>query len=90
MEKTISEFNRLLKKQGVLRIAVPDLKKAAKAYINNNYSFFQKSVHYSNHLGIGASLRVMLSPGNQSLVVSREIDEIIGGMHIYIVLILRC
>ena len=40
LEKTISEFNRLLKKQGVLRIAVPDLKKAAKAYINNNYSFF--------------------------------------------------
>ncbi len=85
LEKTISEFNRLLKKNGRLRIAVPNLRKAAKAYVNKNYNFFKKSVHYSNHLGIGASfLRVMISPGGQSIVMNREMDEILGGYaHLY-------
>ena len=37
--KTISEFNRIMKIGGTLRILVPCLKKAALAYINNNKSF---------------------------------------------------
>ena len=85
LEKTISEFNRLLKKNGKLRIAVPNLKKAAKAYINNNNNFFKNSIHYSNHLGIGASfLRVVISPGGQNIVLSREMDEFLGSYaHLY-------
>ena len=85
LEKTIAEFNRLLKISGKLRIAVPNLKKAAKAYIDNNVNFFKNSIHYSNHLGIGASfLRVMISPGGQSIVLNREIDEFLGSYaHLY-------
>ena len=30
-KKTISEFNRILKKNGILRIVVPDLKKMVNA-----------------------------------------------------------
>ena len=85
LEKTISEFNRLLKINGTLRIAVPSLEKAAKAYIKKDHNFFKKSIHYSDHMGIGASfLRVMISPGSQNLVFSREMDEILGGYaHLY-------
>ena len=80
LEKTISEFNRILKKGGLIRIAVPSMKKAAKAYLDNNISFFNKSKHYSNHMGIGASfLRILISPGGQTLAFSREMDEFIGG-----------
>lgn len=85
IEKTIAEFNRIMKTGGTLRILVPSLKKAAEAYVNNDVSFFNTSKHYSDHLGIGGSfLRVMISPGNQTLAISREMDEILGGYaHLY-------
>jgi len=80
LEKTISEFNRIMKIGGTIRILVPNLKLTAKAYVNNDYSFFSTSKKYSNHMGIGASfLRKILSPGTNSIVISREMDEIIGS-----------
>lgn len=85
LEKTISEFNRILKTNGVLRIVVPDLEKVTKAYVNKNKNFFTKSVHYTDHLGIGGSfVSKLISPGKNTLAISREMDEIFGGYaHIY-------
>ena len=39
LEKTISEFNRILKKNGILRIVVPDLKKMVNAYVKKRCKF---------------------------------------------------
>ena len=80
LEKTISEFNRILKIGGTLRILVPSLKKAVDAYQKGDKSFFSSSSHYSDHMGIGASfVRVLISPGQQTIAISRELDEILGG-----------
>ena len=85
LEKTISEFNRILKIGGTLRILVPSLTKAAKAYVNKDKAFFSTSKHYSDHMGIGASfVRILISPGQQTIAISRELDEIFGGYaHLY-------
>ena len=85
LEKTISEFNRILKKNGTLRIVVPDLKKMVNAYVKKDIKFYKLSRHYTNHLGIGGSfLSKLISPGKNILAISREMDEIFGGYaHIY-------
>ncbi|WP_348657794.1 methyltransferase domain-containing protein [uncultured Thalassospira sp.] len=85
LEKTIAEFNRIMKIGGTLRILVPNLKKYATAYVNGDTSYFSGSQHYADHLGIGGSfVRLMISPGQQTLAVSREMDEIFGGYaHLY-------
>ena len=36
IEKTICEINRVMKKDGILRLIAPDLKKLSLAYINND------------------------------------------------------
>jgi hypothetical protein len=84
-EKTIAEFNRIMKVGGCLRILVPDLKRAAVAYVNGNKSFYEVSRHYTDHLGIGGSfMSKLISPGAQTLAISREMDEILGGYaHLY-------
>lgn len=85
IENTIAEFNRILKIGGVIRILVPNLKLAAKAYLNGDKSFFKISKHYSDEFGIGGSfMRLIISPGSQTLAISREYDEVIGGYaHLY-------
>lgn len=80
IEKTIAEFNRIMKTGATLRILVPDLKKYATAYVNGDVSYFSGSRHYSDHLGIGGSfVRLLISPGQQTLAFSRELDEVFGG-----------
>jgi len=80
LEKTLAEFNRLLKVGGTIRIVVPDMKRAATAYVNGDKEYFASSKRYSDDLGIGGSfLRVVISPGGQTLAISREMDEILGG-----------
>lgn len=85
MEKTFAEFNRIMKVGGTIRLLVPSLRKAAEAYVNNDISFYSGSRHYSAHMGIGASfLRKIISPGGQTIAISREMDEILGGYaHLY-------
>ena len=39
-ERTFSEFNRIMKIGGTIRIVTPDLELAAHAYINNDLNFF--------------------------------------------------
>jgi len=85
LERTIAEFNRILKPGGTLRVLVPDIKQAARAYVDGDVSYFSGSKHFSDHLGIGgAFVRTLISPGQQTLAMSREMDELIGSYaHLY-------
>ena len=44
IQKVLFEFSRVLKVGGVLRILIPDLKKIATAYVNNDMEFFEKAI----------------------------------------------
>lgn len=80
IEKTFYEFNRILKRNGTIRILVPDLESSAKAYIKRNKKFFQFSKHYNENLGVGGNfVRQIVSPGGQTIAINREFDEIVGG-----------
>lgn len=85
LEKTIAEFNRIAKVGSKLRILVPNLKVLAQAYVDGNTELFESGTHYTDHLGIGGSfMSKIISPGRQTLAVSREFDEILGGYaHLY-------
>lgn len=85
IEKTIYEINRILKIGGTFRLLVPNLRLAASAYLKGDKSFFKISKHYSDDLGIGGSfMRLLISPGSQTIAISREIDEFLGGYaHLY-------
>ena len=43
LESILIEFNRVLEKDGILRILTPDLKKIAKAYAKTDEEFFKVS-----------------------------------------------
>lgn len=85
IEQTFAEFNRILRVGGKIRVLVPNLKLAAQAYLKNNKSFFKYSEKYSDNLGIGGSfMRVMISPGHQTLAVNGDFSEVIGSYaHLY-------
>lgn len=84
-EMTVAELNRIMKNGGTLRILVPDLMRAAKAYVEGDVAFFARSRHYTDHLGIGGSfMSKLISPGGQTLAITREMDELLGGYaHLY-------
>jgi predicted SAM-dependent methyltransferase len=54
----------VLKIGGILRIIVPDLKKVARAYVNNDKAFFKKALGESEKirldLGLGGQLMNIL------------------------------
>jgi predicted SAM-dependent methyltransferase len=81
VEKTIAEFNRIMKIGSVIRIIVPDLKKAAAAYINNDLAYFENPcLHSSGHLGMGSRfMHTVITPGYDVTMMSREFDEVIGS-----------
>ena len=80
LEKTIYEFNRILKIDGKIRILVPDLKKLALAYVKNDKKVFAGQKKYIKFMGVGSAfIRKILSPGGNTILISREFDEIIGS-----------
>lgn len=82
IEKTICEVNRILIPGGALRIMIPDLRKAAIAYINNDKSVWGKLNKFS--LGIGhAFVNTVVSTGSDNILLDNE-GELIGGYaHVY-------
>ncbi|OGV38769.1 MAG: hypothetical protein A2X48_18255 [Lentisphaerae bacterium GWF2_49_21] len=81
VEKVFAEFNRIMKIGGFIRVTMPDLKKAAEAYVKNDKEYFSKGqIHKSDHLGIGSMfLNIMISPGHDTVLMSRDFNEVLGG-----------
>jgi predicted SAM-dependent methyltransferase len=85
----LSEINRVLKSGGTLRLLTPDLKKIAKAYIDNDEEFFleakEEDPSLRTDLGFGGMMmNFIVSPGQDTILVDRNVDGFIAGYaHIY-------
>ena len=85
----ISEINRVLKKDGVLRILTPDLEIIAKAYVEKDKEFFEKAkledTSIREDLGFGGMLMsFIVSAGQDTILLDRNLKEFISGYaHIY-------
>lgn len=90
IEQTICEINRVMKKDGILRILTPDLKKLATAYVNNDTLTMQKFIG-EDHSGItmklgpgGAFMNFVSSAGYDNVLLSSDFSEVIGSYgHVY-------
>jgi len=89
IQKTFLEFSRVLERGGILRILTPDLYKIAKAYVEKDKDFFEQALEEDENirkdLGYGGMfMNFIVSPGQDTLLLSRNLDEVIGGYaHIY-------
>jgi SAM-dependent methyltransferase len=92
IEKTICEINRVMKAGGVLRILTPDLKKLARAYVNNEQDAMKlylqedgSNIKLDQRLGSGVVfLNFIVSPGFDSFLISSDFSQVISGYaHLY-------
>jgi SAM-dependent methyltransferase len=89
LEKILLEFNRVLSKDGVLRILTPDLKKIAKAYVSEDQKFFDQAKledeNIRTDLGFGGMfMNFIVSPGQDTALYDRGLNEFIAGYaHLY-------
>jgi len=89
LEGILLEFNRVLKKDGVLRILTPDLKKVAEAYVNKDADFFREAKledeSLRTDLGYGGMfMNFIVSPGQDTALYDRGLSEFIAGYaHLY-------
>lgn len=87
--KILKEFHRVLEDDGMLRILVPDMLKAAKAYVENDRDFYEKALaedeNLRTDLGYGGFfMNFIVSPGQDTALLNRNLDKFIGGYgHIY-------
>ena len=89
LESILLEFNRVLDTDGILRILLPDLKKIAQAYINQDEAFFraakEEDESLRTDLGFGGMfMNFIVSPGQDTALMNRGLDKFIAGYaHIY-------
>lgn len=89
LEGVLLEFNRVLKQDGILRILLPDLKKIARAYVNQDTEFFKEAKEEDESLrtdlGFGGMLmNFIVSPGQDTVLMNRGLDQFIAGYaHVY-------
>jgi len=89
LEKILLELNRVLDKDGVLRILTPDLHKVAKAYIEKDTAFFNKAKLEDESLRTdlgwgGMFMNFIVSPGQDTALYDRGLNEFIAGYaHLY-------
>ncbi len=89
IQKTLTEFSRVLKEGGTLRIVLPDLRRIATAYVNNDIEFFTKALtedkNIRQDLGIGGMfMNFVVSPGQDTILLDRNLENFIGGYaHLY-------
>ena len=85
----LSEINRILRPDGVLRLLTPDLQKIVTAYINNDENFFREAKEEDpsirTDLGLGGMMmNFIVSPGQDTILVDRNVSEFIAGYaHLY-------
>lgn len=90
LENILIEFNRVLEKDGILRILTPDLKKIAKAYVETDEEFFKKvkeeDESIRTDLGYGGMfMNFVVSPGQDTALMNRQLTEFISGYaHVYL------
>jgi hypothetical protein len=90
LENIFIEFNRVLEKNGILRILTPDLKKIAKAYVERDEVFFKKAKDEDESLRTdlgygGMFMNFIVSPGQDTALLNRRLTEFISGYaHIYL------
>ena len=90
LESILVEFNRVLEKDGILRILTPDLKKIAKAYVETDEEFFKKAKEEDESLrtdlGFGGMfMNFVVSPGQDTVLMNRQLTEFISGYaHVYL------
>jgi len=89
-EDVLVEFNRVLEKNGIIRILTPDLYKLAKAYVENDQDFLKKMIiedeNVRTDLGYGGTfMNFLISPGQDTVLFNRQISEFIAGYgHVYL------
>jgi len=85
IEKVICEINRVLARDGILRILTPDLKKIASAYVNNDRPAMELYIKEDTSgikttLGLGqAMLNFILSAGSDNYLLSSDLSTVICG-----------
>lgn len=85
----LSEINRILRPDGILRILTPDLALIAKAYVNKDEAFFQKAKEEDESLRTdlgfgGMMMNFIVSPGQDTALLDRSLRKFIAGYaHLY-------
>jgi len=89
LEDILLEFNRVLSKDGVLRILTPNLKRVAQAYVAEDMAFFEEAKledeSLRTDLGFGGMfMNFIVSPGQDTALYNRGLNEFIAGYaHLY-------
>ena len=90
LEGILLEFNRVLEEDGIIRILTPDLKRIAKAYVEEDDEFFKELLDEDQNirtdLGYGGMLmNCVVSPGQDTALFNRDLTEFIAGYaHLYL------
>lgn len=85
----LSEINRILRPNGILRILTPDLALIAKAYVNKDEAFFHKAKEEDESLRTdlgfgGMMMNFIVSPGQDTALLDRNLQKFIAGYaHLY-------
>ena len=90
IEQVICEINRVMDKDGILRLLVPDLKKIATAYVNSDRKAMAQYIKedgsgMKSNLGLGqAFMNFVVSAGGDNFMMNSDFSEIIAGYaHVY-------
>lgn len=89
LQGVMIEINRIMKIGAGLRILIPDFKKAAEAYVNNDLNFFkgirEEDETIRTDLGIGGMLmNYVVAPGQDTMLFNRDCNKFIAGYsHLY-------
>lgn len=90
LEHVLVEFNRVLEKNGTVRLLTPDLYVIAKAYVEKDREMFEKLISEDENvrtdLGLGGTfMNFIISPGQDTALFNRSLTEFIGGYgHVYL------
>ncbi len=89
IQNVLTEINRIMQKNAVIRILVPNLEKIAKAYVKKDKNFFKKALDEDHSirrdLGYGGMLmNFIVSPGQDTILIDRNLKKFIAGYaHLY-------
>lgn len=85
----LSEINRILEPNGLLRILTPDLERICRAYVEKDEEFFRKAKAEDESLRLdlgfgGMLMNFIVSPGQDTILLDRSLKNFIGGYaHLY-------